>query len=275
MRDGVPLPGASPADVIRQLTHRAFGPLQPNRVRQVLDYHGLAGRPAGTRTEIAARHRVTAATVTNQVRTVQAAGPRLPLTTAQTNAVTRRSEPADDHLGRVRIADTLGLPRPAPPEPATPPIPRVPQNASTAGPQVTWAAARVLAAAGPLDLDTLLQALVRSRRFRDRTPLLATDLAASLTTMGASTGPDSRWTAPPGVVAPDRYRVIVDAADGRDLTRADMIDVLITAGYSHSSAIGRMSSSHPLFHRVGPDLYRIISSPLPVQAAGRPVTIQR
>jgi hypothetical protein len=55
--------------------------------------------------------------------------------------------------------------------------------------------------------------------------------------------------------------VIIDAAAGRDLTRADMIDVLITAGYSRSSAIGRMSSSHPLFQRVGPDRYRVISSP--------------
>ena len=72
------------------------------------------------------------------------------------------------------------------------------------------------------------------------------------------------------MVAPDRYRVIVDAAAGRDLTRADMIDVLITAGYSRSSAIGRMSSSHPLFHRVGPDLYRVISSPLPVTSHGHP-----
>jgi hypothetical protein len=120
------------------------------------------------------------------------------------------------------------------------------------------------AAAGPLDLDTLLKAVARSRRFRNRTPLLATDLADALNAMGAAPGPDGRWTAPPGVVAPDRYRVIVDAATGHDLTRANMIDVLITAGYSRSSAIGRMSSSHPLFHRVGPDMYRVISSPRPV-----------
>ena len=77
------------------------------------------------------------------------------------------------------------------------------------------------------------------------------------------------------MVAPDRYRVIVDAAAGRDLTRADMIDVLVTAGYSRSSAIGRMSSSHPLFHRVGPDLYRVISSPLPVASRRAPGDIRR
>jgi len=37
-----------------------------------------------------------------------------------------------------------------------------------------------------------------------------------------------------------------------------MIDILLTAGYSRSSAEGRMSSSHPLFERTGPDRYRLI-----------------
>ena len=74
--------------------------------------------------------------------------------------------------------------------------------------------------------------------------------------MGAEAGSDGRWSSPPGITAPDRYRVIVDEATGRDLTRADMIDVLISAGYSRSSAIGRMSSSHPLSHRVGRDRRR-------------------
>jgi hypothetical protein len=46
------------------------------------------------------------------------------------------------------------------------------------------------------------------------------------------------------VIAPDRYRVIVGLAAGRDLTRAEMITILITAGYRESSATGRMSSSH-------------------------------
>ena len=259
MRDGVPLPGLSPAEVVRQLTDRVFGALQPNRVWQVLDYHGLRGRPAGTRAEVAATHHVTGGTVASQVRAVRAAGTRLPLSAGLIAAATRQSRPAEDHLGRVRIAETLGLPRPAPPGPATPRIPRVPQSGSSAGPKVTWAAARILAAAGPLDLDTLLMAVDRSRRFRDRTPLLATDLATALTTMGATTGPDGDWAAPPGITAPDRYRVIIDAAADRDLTHAGMIDVLITAGYSRNSATGRIGSSHPLFHRVGPDRYRVIN----------------
>ena len=75
MRDGAPLPGVSPADVVVRLALRVFGQLQPNRVGEVLDYHGLAGHPAGTRTEVAARHRVTAATVSHQVRALRAEGP--------------------------------------------------------------------------------------------------------------------------------------------------------------------------------------------------------
>ena len=140
MRYGVPLPGVSPPEVVSQLAHRVFGPLNAHRSREVLDYYGLAGHPAGTCAQVAARHHVTGATVSNHVRTVRAAGTRLPLTTALITTVTRRSEPADDHLGRVRIADTLGMPRPARPDPATPPIPRVPRNASSAGPKITWAA---------------------------------------------------------------------------------------------------------------------------------------
>jgi hypothetical protein len=247
VRDGVPLPGLTPPEVVSQLAHRVFGPLQPNRVRQVLDYHGLAGHPAGTRGQVAARHHVTSATVSNQVRTVRAAGARLPVTTMMISAVTRRSGPTEDHVGRVRIADTLGLPRPAPPEPANPPIPRIPQSGSSAGPKITRAAAQVLSAVDPLDLHTLLTAVERFRRFRNRKPLTATDLAAALTTIGAVPGPDGHWAAPPSVTAPDRYRVIVATGGGRDLTRADMIDVLITAGYSRNSANGRMTSSHPLF----------------------------
>ena len=37
-----------------------------------------------------------------------------------------------------------------------------------------------------------------------------------------------------------------------------MIDILTRAGYSPASAGGRMSSSHPLFTRTGPDRYRLI-----------------
>jgi hypothetical protein len=52
--------------------------------------------------------------------------------------------------------------------------------------------------------------------------------------------------------------MIVTLAAGRDLTRAEMIDILVTAGYRGRSATGRMRSSHPLFGRTGPDRYRMI-----------------
>jgi hypothetical protein len=52
--------------------------------------------------------------------------------------------------------------------------------------------------------------------------------------------------------------VIVDLAAGRDLTRAGMVEILISAGYTHWSATGRMSSSHPLFEKAGHDRYRLI-----------------
>ena len=119
---------------------------------------------------------------------------------------------------------------------------------------------RILAAVGPLDTQTLLEAVDRSRRFRDRTPFSAGDLEAALQHSGAALAADGRWSAPSKTDGPDRYRAIVTTAAGRDLTRADMIQVLIDAGYSRASATGRMSSSHPLFHRVGPNHYRVIGT---------------
>ena len=125
-----------------------------------------------------------------------------------------------------------------------------------------WSAARVLTAVGPLEPGhSCTLRSTRSRRFRHRTPFTATELGTALTAAGAEQGPDGRWHAPPGVPVPDRYRVIVERAAGRDLTRAGMIEILISAGYTRSSATGRMSSSHPLFERIGPDRYRLIGTP--------------
>ena len=76
MRDGVPLPGATPPAVISKLAHRVFGPLRPDRVRAMLDYHGLAGHPAAWRVAVAARHGVTTRTVPSGAAAVKAAGPR-------------------------------------------------------------------------------------------------------------------------------------------------------------------------------------------------------
>jgi hypothetical protein len=65
------------------------------------------------------------------------------------------------------------------------------------------------------------------------------------------------------VVVPTRYRSILETAAataGAEVTRQQMIGMLIAAGYSRNSAVGRMSSSHPLFERTGSDRYRIVGS---------------
>jgi len=119
-------------------------------------------------------------------------------------------------------------------------------------------AGRVLAAAGPLPVDVLVAAVARSRRFR-RDPPDPDALTAALTTLRlADPDPDGTWRATAAARAPARYRAIAAAAAGRDLTRHDMIGILTAAGYSTTSAGGRMSSSHPLFTRTGPDRYRLV-----------------
>ena len=253
MRDGVPLPGVSPTVVVSQLAYRVFGPLHLHRVRIVLDFHGADGRPAGTRDDIAARHGVSNGTVFNHARAVREVGVRLPLRPETVSAASRPSTPGDDHLARVRIARTLGLPAPEVPsaKPDRPPV--RPGALNTAN-----ATVRLLAAVGPLSTETLLVALARSRRFRHRAPMAAAELDVALAVLGATRRADGNWQAPPGAIAPARYQVIAATAAGKDLTRADMIQVLISAGYHPESAGGLMSSSHPLFHRVGPDHYRII-----------------
>jgi hypothetical protein len=244
MRDGTPLPGGTPGQVLSQLAHRVFGPLQPARTRIVLDYHGLLNHPADPLVQVAARHHVTSRTVSNNAAAVRAAGHRLPLSASLIAEATRISAPGDDHQSRVRIAATLGLLAPAAPQVHEPsPINTVPAGHLT----VARASMRALAAVGPLDLPAVTAVVARTRRFRTRNPLSDNELAAALTAVGCTVAADGRWHPPVGVVAPDRYRVIVTLAAARDLTRAEMIDILLTAGYRESSATGRMSSSHPLF----------------------------
>lgn len=112
VRHGTPLPGLTPAQLVSQLAHRVLGPLRLHRVRAVLDYHGLEGAPAHGQEQIAARYGVTAQSVSNWVTAVGAAGAHLPLTPEMATEVSRRSRPGEDHLGRTRVARTLGLPGP-------------------------------------------------------------------------------------------------------------------------------------------------------------------
>jgi hypothetical protein len=106
----------------------------------------------------------------------------------------------------------------------------------------------------------LAAAVARTRRFRERHQLSNGDLAAALRLAGCTVDPEGRWYPPAGTHASERNRAIVALAAGRDLTRQQMIDILLAAGYSGSSAEGRMSSSHPLFQRTGPDRYRTVGN---------------
>ena len=81
--------------------------------------------------------------------------------------------------------------------------------------------------------------------------------------VGGTLDLDGRWNAPTRVSPPGRYQVIVTQAGNRELSRQEMVDILVGAGYTHSSANGRISSSHPLFHRIGPNRYRLISEQQP------------
>ena len=75
-----------------------------------MDWAGLLDRPAQPPVEVAHRHRISTATLTNRVRQVHRRGSQTPLTPVQLRDVTRPPYPSDDHLGRRRIAQLLGLP---------------------------------------------------------------------------------------------------------------------------------------------------------------------
>lgn len=170
MRDGLPLPGSTPEMVMSRLTHLVFGPLHLDRVHTVLDYHGLVGHPAEQLAVLAARHKVSSRTVSARVRHVRAAAAGHPVDPRVTTTAARESTPADDHLGRVRIATTLHLPLPPPAAGASIAIPPSDLRAGHTG-------IRLLATVGPLDLGTLCTAVGRSRRFRIRDPLSPMQLA--------------------------------------------------------------------------------------------------
>ena len=74
-----PPPGSTPAAVVSLLVHQVLGPLRRDRVRMVLDYHGLAGRPTGTLAAVAARNHVTPPTVSKHVHQVRVAAAGLTL----------------------------------------------------------------------------------------------------------------------------------------------------------------------------------------------------
>lgn len=162
----------------------------------------------------AARHDAQGAQCPTHVATIR--GRRHPATThTLIDSATRASDPTDDHLDRVRSATTIGLPAPK----AARPKPTAPQPVPAAHRAAVQACIRLLAAAGPLDLDTRCPRTAGHADSETGQPLTATDLTAALTALGAQPARDGRWRPPPGAAALDRYRAIVTIAGaGRDLT---------------------------------------------------------
>jgi len=181
VRNGSPLPGSTPSELVSQLAHRVFGPIRRDRVQALLDYHGLAGVPAENQAAVARHHRITPRTLTGWSMTLTAAGRRLPLSIAVAAEAARRSRPGDDHLARTRVARRLGLTIPPPAITPSPPDP--PTSAMRAAAAI---AIRVLATAGPLPMTALYAAVRRSRRFATLPPMTAEQLAMALTGAGAT-----------------------------------------------------------------------------------------
>ena len=255
MRDGVPLPATTADAVLSQLAHRVFGPVRRDRVRSMLDYHGLAGHPAAPIPRVAARHCVHPATIGNWVGVLRAAGSRLPLSEDLLAKISRRSTDGEDHRGRTRIATTLGLPPPGPPVRPSEPPPRQPRAPGSADDRAdALIALRVLAAAGPLTLDTLVGAVGRVRRSRSPS---AARLATTLNAHGAVVDDRRRWQAPANQWTSPQYRGLAASVAGRTLTHTEMLTALIQAGYTRSYA-ERAISVHPLIRRVGPNAYRLV-----------------
>ena len=257
MRDGRPVPGATPPVVLSQLAYRVFGPLRPERVRTVLDYHGLAGRPAGTRLAVADRHGITPPTLTRWSRALTEAGSRLPLTPEVATEIARRTRSGEDHIARTRVAATLGLAIPAPVATAS----SVATRLSQADRAAAAIAVRVLATVGPLPSHVLRQAIARVRRFRPLPTITIKQLAAALVDVGATCDEQGRWHSPAEARAPDRYRALVATAAGRDLTRAEIVDALVSAGYAPTSAHARKINTHPLIQHVGANRYLVLGGP--------------
>jgi hypothetical protein len=113
-RTGTPVTGRTAAEVATNLIHRVFGPTRTGSAESVLDWAGLAHLPAGPVAEVARRHHTTPVTLTNRVRLVTSRGTHTPLSPLLLRDATRPTQPTEDHLGRQRIAELLGLPPPRP-----------------------------------------------------------------------------------------------------------------------------------------------------------------
>ena len=110
-RTGAAGPGQTACALVTNLVWRTFGHSATGRAESVLDWAGLFGAPAGRIVEVANRHRIASATLSNRVRQARSRGIQTPLNPLQLRDATRATQPTEDHLSRQRIAQLLGLPQ--------------------------------------------------------------------------------------------------------------------------------------------------------------------
>lgn len=113
-RTGVPVVGQTAPAVITNLIWRTFGHTPAGSAESVLDWAGLQGHPAEPIAEVAKRHHIARATLTNRVRRATNRGAQTPLSPLLLRDATRATQPTEDHLSRQRTALLLELPPPHP-----------------------------------------------------------------------------------------------------------------------------------------------------------------
>ena len=109
-RTGTPVPGQTASALVTNLVWRTFGHSATGRAESVLDWAGLYGAPARPVAQVANRHHIAPATLTNRVRQARTRGTQTPLNPLQLRDATRATQPTEDHLSRQRTAQLLGLP---------------------------------------------------------------------------------------------------------------------------------------------------------------------
>ena len=109
-RTGAYVPGQTASELVINLVWRTFGHSATGRAQSVLDWAGLSSAPAGPVGEVANRHHIAPATLTNRVRQVRSRGTQTPLNPLQLRDAIRATQPTEDHLSRQRITQLLGLP---------------------------------------------------------------------------------------------------------------------------------------------------------------------
>lgn len=252
-RRGGPVSGLSAAEVVSQIAWRALGPVG-GRARVVLDWAGLAGRPATRQADVAARHRVNPSTLRSWVRQVTADGQTVPLRHDIAATVSRASLREDDHLARTRQAALLGLVAPT----------RIPVAPFTPGHR-EWAATagRMLATVGPLPVEVLHGGVLRTRRARaSGPPPDRAMLVAAMQRSGIAYFSGDRWhlRTLDEPVAPPRFAALVAGARSsgrRTYTTAQMQALLTAAGYR--AVTGNSLRQHPLIERLSRDCWRVIT----------------